>query len=371
MAGRGNARDPHVFCIADLIEHSEKRLSKMASEYIAGGAMDMITRDNCAEFDRYRLLPRVMKDVRNVDPTAECWGVKSTFPLGFSPTGIHGVAHKDKELGVSRAAASQGVPMCLSSWATSSIEDVVAQGVNSGIPYAMQLSVVEDPDANLFTIRKAEAAGAKALWVTCDLPILGRRLNEFKNSFSIPEGLTIPNLPPDVDFRAPTKNSRMGYDRGMTWEKVQWFKKNTKMQVWLKGIMDPEDAKLAVEAGADGIIVSNHGGRQLDGISSTLAALPGVVDAVAGCIPVHFDGGIRRGTDIFKALALGADFCFVGRIALWGLGYNGEEGVKLALGLLYDEFFATMTMVGVTSVKEIGRHHLARIAADGSLVRLK
>ncbi|WWD07012.1 hypothetical protein V865_005109 [Kwoniella europaea PYCC6329] len=371
MAGRPQSLDDNVFCIADLIEHSEKRLSKTASEYIAGGAMDMITtKDNCHAFDRYRLLPRVMKDVRNVDPASRCWGVKTAFPLGFSPTGLHGVAHRDRELGVSRAASQANTPMCLSSWANSSIEDVVAQDVNHTGAYAMQLSVVEDPEANLYTIRKAEAAGCKALWVTCDLPILGRRLNEFKNKFSIPEGLTVPNIPPYVDFRAPTKGSKMGYDRGLTWERVQWFKKHTKMQVWLKGIMDPEDADLAVKAGADGIIVSNHGGRQLDGISSTLAALPGVVDAVRGRVPVHFDGGIRRGTDIFKALALGAEFCFVGRIALWGLGYNGEAGVALALKLLYDEFYATMTMVGVNSVKDIGRHHLAWVAADGSLVRL-
>ncbi|KAJ4550760.1 hypothetical protein HRR78_004529 [Exophiala dermatitidis] len=196
--------------------------------------------------------------------------------------------------------------------------------------------------------------------------------------------MTVPNIPPEVDFRAAGKNPRMAYgmmsehfdrpqlmfpDRGLTWEKVRWFKQHTKMEVWLKGIMDPEDADLAVKAGADGIIVSNHGGRQLDGISSTLDALPGVVAAVAGRIPVHFDGGIRRGTDIFKALALGADFCFVGRIALWGLGYNGDEGVSLALKLLYDEFFDTMTMVGVNSVKEIGLQHVARLTADGSLAR--
>ncbi|WVW79625.1 hypothetical protein I302_101594 [Kwoniella bestiolae CBS 10118] len=364
MAGRPQNIDDNVFCIADLIEHAEKRMSKSAFEYVGGGAMDMITtNDNCHSFDRYRLLPRVMKDVRHVDPSSECWGVPTDFPLGFSPTGLHGVAHPDRELGVSRAASKANTPMCLSSWANSSIEDVVAQDINRTGAYAMQLSVVEDPESNLYTIRKAEAAGCKALWVTCDLPVLGRRLNEFKNKFSIPEGLTVPNLSPNIDFKS-------GYDKGMTWERVQWFKKHTRMQVWLKGIMDPEDAELAVQAGADGIIVSNHGGRQLDGISSTLTALPGVVEAVKGRIPVHFDGGIRRGTDIFKALALGADFCFVGRIALWGLGYNGEAGVSLALKLLYDEFYATMTMIGVQKVKDIGRKHLAWVAADGSLVRL-
>ncbi|WWC63762.1 uncharacterized protein I303_106367 [Kwoniella dejecticola CBS 10117] len=371
MAGRPQSLDENVFCIADLIEHSQRRLSKTAFEYIGGGAMDMITtQDNCNSFNRYRLLPRVMKDVRHVDPSSKCWGKKTAFPLGFSPTGLHGVAHKDRELGVSRAASKANTPMCLSSWANSSIEHVVAQDTQHTGVYAMQLSVVEDPEANLYTIRKAEAAGCKALWVTCDLPILGRRLNEFKNKFSIPQGLTVPNLPPDVDFRDTGKSSRMGYDRGMTWDRVRWFKQHTKMEVWLKGIMDPEDARLAVEAGADGIIVSNHGGRQLDGISSTLSALPGVVEAVNKRVPIHFDGGIRRGTDIFKALALGADFCFVGRIALWGLGYNGEAGVALALKLLYDEFYATMTMVGVNKVKDIGPQHLAWVAADGSLVRL-
>ncbi|KAJ4550759.1 hypothetical protein HRR78_004528 [Exophiala dermatitidis] len=157
MAGRPDSLDHNVYCIADLIEFCNKRTSKTTSEYIAGGAMDMITtKDNCAAFDRYRLLPRVMKDVRRVDPSSECWGVKTSMPLGFSPTGLHGVAHPHRELGVSRAAAKRGVPMCLSSWANSSIEDVIQQGKHSGIPYAMQLSVVEDAGANLYTIQKAE-----------------------------------------------------------------------------------------------------------------------------------------------------------------------------------------------------------------------
>ncbi|ODO01523.1 hypothetical protein I350_06343 [Cryptococcus amylolentus CBS 6273] len=377
MAGRAAALDDKVFCIADMQEAARANLPKKNLDYIEGGAMDLITlNDNMNSFNRYRLLPRVMKDVNDVDTSSECWGVKascrfSSFPMGFSPTGLHGVAHSDRELGTSRAAAKNGINMCLSSWANSGVQEVVDQGAQYSNAYGMQLSVVKDPEINLYVMRNAEAAGCKVLWITVDLPILGRRLNEYRNKFQVPDGLDMPIFPPGANWRDTAADPRMAYDRGLTWERVKWFKENTKMEIWLKGIMDPEDAKLAVEAGADGIVVSNHGGRQLDGISSTLSALPGVVDAVAGRIPVHFDGGIRRGTDIFKALALGADHVFAGRVALYGLAYNGEAGVDLAIRMLQREFLETMIMVGVNKVKDIGRHHLAIVNADGSLSRLK
>ncbi|WVQ72874.1 hypothetical protein IAR50_002435 [Cryptococcus sp. DSM 104548] len=372
MAGRPTTIDDKVFCIADLQEAARANLPKKHLDYIEGGAMDLITlNDNMNSFNRYRLLPRVMKDVNDVDTSSECWGVKTSFPMGLSPTGLHGVAHPDRELGTSRAAAKNGINMCLSSWANSGVQEVVEQGAQYSNAYGMQLSVVKDPEINLYIMRNAEAAGAKVLWITVDLPILGRRLNEYRNKFQVPDGLDMPIFPPGANWRNAGEDPRMAYDRGLTWERVKWFKENTKMAIWLKGIMDPEDAKLAVDAGADGIVVSNHGGRQLDGISSTLSALPGVVDAVAGRIPVHFDGGIRRGADIFKALALGADHVFVGRAVLYGLAYNGEAGVDVAIKLLQREFLDTMIMVGVNKVKDIGRHHLAIVNHDGSLSRLK
>ncbi|WVQ80904.1 hypothetical protein IAT38_003011 [Cryptococcus sp. DSM 104549] len=372
MAGRRPQLDDKVFCIADLMEAAKERLPAQYYEYIGGGAMDLITtNDNVNAYNRFRLLPRVMKDVSVVDTTADCWGAKSSFPLGISPTGFNGVAHPDAEIAVSRAASKNGVQQCLSNWANNTIKDVVDAGAQYPNAYAQQLCVINDQEANLYVIKNAEAAGCKALWVTVDLPVLGRRLNEFRNKFAAPEGLECPVNAPWLDFRGNPDDPRLAYDRSMTWERVKWFKENTTMEVWLKGIMDPEDARLAVEAGADGIVVSNHGGRQLDGISSTLNALPGVVDAVRGRIPVHIDGGIRRGTDIFKALALGANHVFVGRIALWGLGYDGERGVSLALNLLKNEFEDTMILMGCKNVGEIGRHHLATVNADGSLTRMK
>lgn len=167
-----------------------------------------------------------------------------------------------------------------------------------------------------------------------------------------------------------SSDHRTQYETNLTWSYIEDLKKKTKLQIWLKGILTAEDAEMAINAGADGIVVSNHGGRQLDGALSTLDALPDVVAAVNGRIPVHIDGGIRRGNDIFKALALGADHCWVGRIAVWGLAYKGQEGVSIALNILHDEFRLVMALMGCTSVKDIKPEHLARMSADGTFQKI-
>ncbi|WVW79164.1 hypothetical protein I302_101130 [Kwoniella bestiolae CBS 10118] len=362
MAGRKPPLDPLVHSIKDLEHYGSQNLSSKYVDYIAGGSMDMITvKDNVEEYNRYRLLPRALRDVRDVDTSTECYGYKSKFPLGLSPTGFHVIAHPEKELATSRASSKVGVPMCLSSRATTSISDVVSEGNRHGcIPYCMQICVMKDYEANLYVMRKAEEAGCKALWITVDLPVTGRRLGELKYGFGVPPGEKIANMPEGFDYS-------VGFDRELTWEKIKWFKENTKMEIWLKGIIHPSDAKLALQYNVNGIIISNHGGRQLDSIPSTLSALPRIAKTVKGRIPIHIDGGIRRGSDIFKALALGADFCWIGRAVMWGLAYKGEVGVKLALDLLYDEFLSTMILVGVNCIKDIGRQHLAWVNADGSL----
>lgn len=166
-------------------------------------------------------------------------------------------------------------------------------------------------------------------------------------------------------------DKRTKFEAGLTWDFVRYLKSKTKLQIYLKGILTGEDAALAVEAGADGIVVSNHGGRQLDGAMATLDALPEIVEAVKGRIPLHIDGGIRRGSDIFKALALGADHCWVGRIPLWGLAYKGEAGVSIALNILHDEFRTVMALMGCTKIEDIKPEHLARFGPDGALHRVE
>ncbi|EIM22812.1 FMN-dependent alpha-hydroxy acid dehydrogenase [Wallemia mellicola CBS 633.66] len=356
--------NPSITCISDLEKASYCKLNKTVAEYYNEGSMDLITlRDNTAVYDRYKLRPRVLRNLTNLDTSTMCLGSRVSFPLGISPTAMQGLAHPGRELATSRAASKMGVNMCLSTYTNTSSEDVIAQS-NGGNSYAQQLSIMKDNSINMEIIKGAEKAGYKAIFLTIDCPYLGRRLNEYRNQFKLPEHLTLPNLPVE-DGNMVTRDERLEYDDQLDWEGIARFKNSTHCEIWLKGILTAEDAMLAVEAGVDGIIVSNHGARQLDGSCSTLDALPEVVGAVGGRIPVHLDGGIRRGTDIFKAIALGAQHVWIGRPVLWGLAYNGQEGVELALQLLYDEFRLCQALCGCLTINDITSKHLARLHADG------
>ncbi|KAI5480116.1 hypothetical protein MNV49_001776 [Pseudohyphozyma bogoriensis] len=363
--------DPDVFSIAGLQASAEKKLTKMHKEYFGEGAMDLITlRDNSAAYDRYKIRPRILKDVSNLDPSTTVFGSKVTFPFGFSPAAMHKIAHPRGEEATSSAAAKFGTAMALSTYSTVSLETVAAQG--RGNPYVMQLSLVRDDSFNLQIIKRAEAAGYRALFVTVDCPVLGRRLNEIRNDFTLPEGTSFPNFPPDLENPdLDTTEDRMQYNNTHTFSSLmKWLRSVTTLEIWLKGVYTAEDVEEAVTHGVNGIIVSNHGGRQLDGVTATLDALPECVAAAAGRIPVHIDGGIRRGTDIFKALALGASHCWAGRVPLWGLAHNGEEGVHLALQLLYDEFTTAMSLAGCKTVADIKSSHLAKFGSNGNLYKL-
>lgn len=369
---RAKTYDPNVLTIADLEAAANAKLPAMTRDFYNGGSMELRTlAENKSAFDKYRLRPRVMKDVSVVDTSTECLGAKVAFPLGFSPTACHGLAHSDAEKGTSRAAARKGVNMVLSSWSNTPATEVILEGEQSSNAYAQQLSVLSDEQTNLDFVTSAEKAGYKAVFVSVDTPWLGRRLNELRNSFELPDHLGFPMYPWMNAHKMLSDDKRTKFEAGLTWDYVRFLKLKTTLPIRLKGILTAEDAALAVEAGADGIVVSNHGGRQLDGAMATLDALPEVVAAVNGRIPVHIDGGIRRGSDIFKALALGADHCWVGRIALWGLAYNGEEGVNLALDILHDEFRTVMALMGCSKVSDIGPHHLAIFGRDGVIRRVE
>ncbi|KAJ4993811.1 2-hydroxy-acid oxidase [Stagonosporopsis vannaccii] len=374
MANRPPALDPLVFSIRDLEYYGSENLSDGFRQYYNGGAMDMITlRENVTAYDRYKIRPRILRNVSNVDTSAEIFGRKITFPCGFSPSAMHCLAHKDGELATSRAAAKIKIPMALSSYSTTSLEDVIAQG--TGNPYMMQMCIVKDRNITMQLLKRAESAGYRALFLSVDVPVLGRRLGEMRSNFTLPKGMSFPNLLSEGqdEFGAPDgkNNGPQAFDDTLEWEEIiPWLKANTKMQIWLKGISSPEDVEQAIAAGVDGVVISNHGGRQLDGVPATLDALRQCAPIAKGHIHIAVDGGIRRGSDIFKAIALGADFCFLGRIAIWGLAYKGQEGVELALQILLEEFKSTMALAGCRSVAEITRNHLSVLENNGILAKL-
>ncbi|KAJ3521270.1 hypothetical protein NM208_g13372 [Fusarium decemcellulare] len=371
MANRGKSYDDQVHSLKDLERLGSARLGKSTREYYNEGAMDLITlRENELAYDRYRIRPRVLRDISQIDTTTTIFGTKVKFPFGFSPTAMQQLAHHDGEEGTSKAAAAAGIAMGLSCYSTIELEKVISHG--KGNPYAMQMSLLRNKDAMIQMIKRAEKAGYKALLVTLDAPYLGRRLNEYRNKFGVPKGMEYPNLYPGVDVsNLEDAGDSMAYDCALEWPQfLPFFREHTNMEIWGKGIYTAEDAELAIKHGLDGIIISNHGGRQLDGVPATLDVLRDIIPIAKGHIQVAVDGGIRRGTDIFKALALGADFCFAGRPAIWGLAYDGQKGVELALNLLYDEFKTCMALSGCKNVNEITKDYIALLQPDGRLSKL-
>ncbi|OGM42082.1 (S)-2-hydroxy-acid oxidase [Aspergillus bombycis] len=366
MAHRGETLHKDISCIADLKVQGSKKLPRMVRDYYNEGAMDLITlRENEASFDRYKIRPRILINVDQIDTSTEIFGTKVAFPLGFSPAASQKLAHPDGEVAASRAAAKYNVCMGLSSYSNYSLEDVAAQGC--GNPYAMQMCVLKDRSLTLQLLERAEKAGYKALFLSVDVPLLGKRLNEYRNNYTLPEDMSWPNI---LSHGLDTSN-RTDYDPSLDWETtIPWLRKHTKLQIWLKGVYTPEDVELAIQYGVDGVIISNHGGRQLDGVPATLDALRECAPVAQGRIPLAIDGGIRRGSDIFKALALGASHCFVGRIPIWGLAWNGQDGVELAIKILLQEFRITMALAGCRSVKEIRKSHLSVLKSDGVLSKL-
>ncbi|KAF5507532.1 Oxidase FUB9 [Colletotrichum aenigma] len=376
MANRGATWDPKVHTIRDLMELGSKKLPKMYRDYYNEGAMDLVTlKDNEEAYNRYKILPRILVNVDNIDLSTTIFGTKVLFPLGFSPAAMHKLAHPDGEVATSRAAAKMNICMALSSYATESMENVAAQGL--GNPYVMQLCVLRDRETTIQILKRAEASGYKAIFLSVDTPLLGRRLNEYRNNFTLPDGVEWPNLLSDgkSELSGAIKDeqavSKHDFDPSLDWDSaIPWLKQHTNLQIWLKGVYNPDDVAMAIRYGIDGIVISNHGGRQLDGVPATLDALRICAPVAAGKIPIAVDGGIRRGTDIFKALALGASHCFVGRIPIWGLAYNGQEGCELALKILQYELKIAMALAGTRTIEEISRGHVAYLNGSGVLAKL-
>jgi 4-hydroxymandelate oxidase len=344
----------------DFEEAARRLLPRMIFDYFAGGAGDEWTlNENRRAFDRWVLRPRMLADVSEVDLTTTVLGQPVPFPVLLAPTAFQRMAHPDGELATARAAASLDTIMVLSTIATVSLEDVAETGVRGWF----QLYVLKDRDLTAELVKRAHASGYTALVLTVDAPLLGRRIRDERNLFTLPPGMGLANLEGSgLPVSAGSGLSSFFLDRhdpSLNWDSLAWLRSLSPLPLVLKGIVTAEDATLAVEAGVDAIVVSNHGGRQLDGAPAALDVLPEVVEAVAGRIEVLTDGGIRRGTDVLKALGLGARAVLIGRPYLWGLAVDGEAGVRRVLELLRDEVRLAMILAGQPSVAGITRSLVA------------
>jgi 4-hydroxymandelate oxidase len=336
-------------------------LEPSAFDYYVSGAHDEITvRDNRAAYDRLRIAYRVLVDVSTRDLGTTVLGTKVTFPVLVSPTAFHAMAHPQGELATVRAAGAAGTIMMLSSLSNTDVEDVVAAA--SG-PVWFQLYVYRDHSATEALVRRAEAAGCEAIVLTVDAPRLGCRERDVRNRFHLPQGLAVKNMLAAGYGAVAERAAESGLaayfasliDPSLSWDAIAWLRSITRLPVLLKGIVRADDATRAVQAGCAGIVVSNHGGRQLDTSVATIEALPAIADAVGSRAELLVDGGIRRGTDIVKALALGARAVCVGRPVLWGLATDGQAGVEHVLGLLRDELDLAMTLCGAPTIADLGR----------------
>ncbi|KAL9224829.1 hypothetical protein vseg_000827 [Gypsophila vaccaria] len=342
---------------------AKEALPKIIYDYYASGAEDQWTlQENLNAFSRILLRPRVLVDVSQIDISTTVLGFKISMPIMIAPSAMQKMAHLEGECATARAASAAGTIMTLSTLATSSVEEVAATG--PGVRF-FQLYVFKDRNLVKQLVRRAEEAGFKAIVLTVDTPRLGRREADIKNRFVLPPNLTLKNFEGlDVSRIDQTDDSGLAsyvasqLDRSLNWKDVQWLQSITKLPILLKGVLTAEDARLAVQAGAAGIIVSNHGARQLDYVPATIMALKEIVEAVEGRIPVFLDGGVRRGTDVFKALALGASGVFIGRPVIFALAVDGEHGVSNMLGMLRDEFELTMALSGCRSVEMITHRHV-------------
>lgn len=350
----------------DDYEHAAReQLEGSSYDYIAGGAWDEITlTENRTAYDRWRFRPRFMVNVEHRDFRVNILEDTLSFPVGVAPSAFHKLMHPDGELATARAAGAAGTVMCLSIMATTSLEDVAS--VASG-PLWLQTYIFRDRDLTINLATRAKAAGYHALVLTVDTPVLGRRERDPRNKFELPAGIEMRNVtispPAPGEYESPmVRFIKQQIDPSLTWHDVEWFVKTVQLPVFVKGVLHPEDARLAQQAGVKGIIVSNHGGRQLDGAIATLDALPEIVSAMKGNgLDIIVDGGIRRGMDVVNALALGAKMVLVGRPVLWGLAVDGETGAHNVLDLLRREIDTTLALIGCPRAVDLNPDYLTRL----------
>ena len=343
--------------LAEFEEFARERLSQMVYDYYAGGAHDEVTlRLNRAAFAQLSLRYRVLRDVTHRTTETELLGTKLSMPIAIAPTAFHQLACEEGEVATARAARDAGTLMTLSTLSTRTIEDVAAA---AGGKLWFQLYVYRDREATRDLVARAEAAGARALVLTVDAQLFGGRERDARNRFQLPPGLRMVNLSGGLTDFTEGDGSRLAayvnslFDPSLSWPDLDWLCAATRLPVLVKGVVRGDDSALALEHGAAGVIVSNHGGRQLDTAPAPISVLSEVVDAVGGRGAVLLDGGIRRGTDVAKAIALGADAVLIGRPVLWGLAHAGEDGVRAVLEMLRTEFDLAMGLCGACSPREL------------------
>ena len=370
-----------ITCVEDLRLLARRRVPRMFYEYADSGSWTESTyRANESDFGRIKLRQRVAVNIDNRSTATRMVGIDVKMPVAIAPTGLTGMQHADGEILAARAAQRFGIRFTLSTMSICSIEDVAAATRH---PFWFQLYVMRDRDFIVRLIDRARAAGCDALVLTLDLQILGQRHKDLKNGLSAPPKLTVGNIlnmmtkPRWCLGMLGTKRRQFGnivghvkgvtdmanlsawtaqqFDPRLNWDDVEWIKKRWGGKLILKGIQDVEDARLAVDSGADALVVSNHGGRQLDGAVSSIEALPAIAAEVGSRIEVHMDGGIRSGQDVLKAWALGARGTYIGRAFLYGLGAMGEAGVTKALEIIHKELDLTMAFCGRTRIEDVDR----------------
>jgi len=331
------------------------RLEAGAYGYYAGGSGDELTlRWNVEAFRRWQLRPRMLVDVTGCTTATTVLGHELSMPLVVAPVAFQRVAHPDGELGMARAAASVGTAMCLSTMATATPQELASTGVTRWF----QLYVFRDAGLTRELVARAVEAGFTALALTVDTPVLGRRERDFRTGFTIPPQIEVASL----GRGGVTPLEAFSWvSPSVSWRDVERLASESGLPVLVKGVLTGEDAALACEHGAAGIVVSNHGGRQLDGVAATIDALPEVAEAVAGRAAVLLDGGVRRGADVLKALALGAQAVLAGRAPLWGLAARGEAGARHVLELLREEVLLALQLAGCTSPSDVTREHVQRV----------
>jgi 4-hydroxymandelate oxidase len=347
---------------------ASQQLAPMARDYYASGSWDEITlRDNRAAFDRYKLRPRMLVDVTHRDLSTQILGQSLQLPILIAPMAFQCLAHPEGEIATAKAAARLGSVMVLSTLATKSMEDVAS--VRNQTPQWFQLYVHRDRTLTRALVERAHAAGFQALCLTVDAPVLGKREKDRHNQFVLPPGMELANLSTLTDLEIPYKSGESGLfayfleqvNPALSWSDLEWLQSLSPLPLVVKGILRGDDAIRAVEHGAKAVIVSNHGGRQLDGAIASIDALSEVVAAVGDKADVLVDGGIRRGTDVLKALALGAKAVLLGRPILWGLAVGGEAGVEHAIELLRDELDLAMALSGCAKLQDIEPSLIVRI----------
>ena len=371
---------PVLNCIADLRERARRRVPKAIFEYADRGSYDEVTlRRNRADLEAIALRQRVGVNVASIATASTMAGQGCSMPLGIGPTGLTGLFHPDGELCGARAAAAAGIPFCLSTVSIGSIEDLR----EAQVPFWFQLYLMRDRGFNEKLIARARAADCPVLVLTLDLPVQGLRRRDAKNGLAVPPSLTLRNawdvatkpawalgmmrarrrtfgnleghLPGPQGLKTLSTWISEQFNPAADWQDVAWVRSQWPGKLVIKGIMDPEDGRRAVDLGADAVVVSNHGGRQLDGAPSTISVLPRIAEALAGRCEVLFDGGITCGQDVLRAVALGARGCLMGKAFLYALAADGERGVALGLEIMRRELSTSMALAGATDIQKTGR----------------